>query len=169
MPDTAMTVTAIYPGTFDPITHGHTDLVSRASKLFPKVIVAITDNPSPNKSPFFNIEQRVAFATEALAAYHNVEVQPFSGLLVDFVHAQKASVIIRGLRAISDFEYEVQLAGMNKRLSPDIETIFLTAAEEYAFVSSSLVREIATLKGDVSQFVHPSVLAELNTRLDHND
>jgi len=162
-----MTVTAIYPGTFDPITHGHTDLVSRAAKLFPKVIVAITDNP--NKSPFFNIEQRVAFATEVLSSYDNVEIQPFSGLLVDFVHAQNASVIIRGLRAISDFEYEVQLAGMNKRLSPDIETIFLTAAEEYAFVSSSLVREIATLKGDVAQFVHPTVLAELSSRLDHND
>jgi pantetheine-phosphate adenylyltransferase len=146
---------AVYPGTFDPITNGHTDLILRASRLFDKVIVAVAKDTG--KNPVCDMEQRIALARTVLNDIDNVEVVPFAGLLVDFCQQQAAGVVIRGLRAVSDFEYEFQLAGMNRRLSPQIETIFLTPAEQYAFISSTLVREIARLGGDVSEFVHPEV------------
>lgn len=148
-------LTAVYPGTFDPITNGHTDLVSRASRLFGRVIVAVAQDTA--KQPFCEIDQRVELAQLVLAEFPNVEVAAFSGLLVRFCEAQGAEVVIRGLRAVSDFEYEFQLAGMNRRLAPEVETLFLTPAEQYAFISSSLVREIARLGGDVAEFVHPAV------------
>ena len=148
-------LTAVYPGTFDPITNGHTDLVSRASRLFERVIVAVAQDTA--KRPFCEIDQRVELAQLVLAQFPNVEVTAFSGLLVRFCEAQDAEVVIRGLRAVSDFEYEFQLAGMNRRLAPEVETLFLTPAEQYAFISSSLVREIARLGGDVAEFVHPAV------------
>lgn len=147
--------TAVYPGTFDPITNGHSDLVARAAKLFDHVIVAIAVNPG--KSPTFTLEERLAQSQEVLGSMHNVEVCAFDNLLVDFVQQREAEVILRGLRAVSDFEYEFQLAGMNRRLAPGIETLFLTPAEQFAFISSGLVREIAALGGDVSDFVHPLV------------
>src|SRR4029079_9090925 len=143
--------TVVFPGTFDPITNGHIDLVARAAKMFSRVVVAVAENT--RKKPNFTIDSRVALATEALAAFANVEIQGFQILLVDFVRSMGAKAIIRGLRAISDFEYEFQLANMNRRLAPDIETIFLTPAEQYSFVSSSLVTEIAHLGGDVTSFV----------------
>ena len=145
----------VYPGTFDPVTNGHADLVERASRLFDRVIVAVAVNP--DKQAAFPIETRVSLAREVLAHIENVEVCSFDNLLVDFMHQQEAQVILRGLRAVSDFEYEFQLASMNRRLAPEIETIFLTPAEQYAFISSTLVREIARLGGDVSEFVHPEV------------
>jgi pantetheine-phosphate adenylyltransferase len=146
---------AVYPGTFDPITNGHTDLIGRAARLFQHVIVAVAVNPG--KAPAFSAETRLAMAEEVLAGVVNVKVQRFDSLLVDFVREQGAGVILRGLRAVSDFEYEFQLAGMNRRLAPEVETLFLTPAEQYAYISSSLVREIAALGGDVSGFVHPLV------------
>jgi len=155
--------TAVYPGTFNPITNGHTDLVQRAARLFDRVIVAIAANPG--KAPAFALEQRVELAREVLAGLSNVEVCSFDNLLVDFVRQRGAAVILRGLRAVSDFEYEFQLASMNRQLAPDIETVFLTPAEQYAFVSSSLVREIAALGGDVSPFVHARVVAALKARV----
>jgi pantetheine-phosphate adenylyltransferase len=155
--------TAVYPGTFDPITNGHTDLVQRAARLFGRVIVAVAANPG--KTPAFPLERRVTLAREVLADLPNVEVCSFDTLLVDFLHQRGADVILRGLRAVSDFEYEFQLASMNRQLAPDIETVFLTPAEQYAFVSSSLVREIATLGGDVSHFVHAKVVAALRERV----
>jgi len=148
-------LTAVYPGTFDPITNGHTDLVARASRLFERVIVAVAQDTA--KRPFCEIDQRVELARLVLTQFPNVEVTAFSGLLVRFCEAQGAEVVIRGLRAVSDFEYEFQLAGMNRRLAPEVETLFLTPAEQYAFISSSLVREIARLGGDVAEFVHPAV------------
>jgi pantetheine-phosphate adenylyltransferase len=148
-------LTAVYPGTFDPVTNGHTDLVARASKLFDRVIVAVARDTA--KATFCGLDQRVELARLVLADFANVEVVAFSGLLVRFCQAQQAEVVIRGLRAVSDFEYEFQLAGMNRRLAPDVETLFLTPAEQYAFISSSLVREIARLGGDVAEFVHPAV------------
>ena len=153
---------AVYPGTFDPITNGHSDLVSRASKLFDQVIVAISVNPG--KNPAFSLEQRVTLAQEVLTGMRNVEVCAFDNLLVDFVRQRHADVILRGLRAVSDFEYEFQLAGMNRRLAPSVETLFLTPAEQFAYISSGLVREIAALGGDVSEFVHPCVQAALSQR-----
>lgn len=153
----------IYPGTFDPITHGHTDLVLRASKLFDEVVVAVAINPS--KQPIFSLEERVALVEQTLDSIDNVEVCGFQGLLVDFAEQQGAYAILRGLRAVSDFEHEFQLAGMNRRMRPDIETLFLTPAEQYSYISSSLIREIATLKGDVSDFVAPCVAAALKTKL----
>ncbi len=155
--------TAVYPGTFDPITNGHVDLIQRAVRLFDRVIVAVAANPG--KAPAFPLEQRVALARDVVDGLPNVEVLSFDTLLVDFLHQCGASVILRGLRAVSDFEYEFQLASMNRQLAPDIETVFLTPAEQYAFVSSSLVREIAALGGDVSPFVHPKVVAALRARL----
>ncbi len=146
---------AIYPGTFDPLTKGHEDLVRRASSLFDRVIVAVAD--SPNKRPFFGLEDRVAMAQEILTPYGNVEVKGFSCLLMDFLHQQGAKVIIRGLRAVSDFEYEFQMAGMNRNLYPEVETVFLTPGEQYMFISATMVREIARLGGDVSKFVQPVV------------
>jgi len=153
---------AIYPGTFDPITNGHSDLVARASRLFDKVIVAVA--VSAGKSPGFELEQRVALVEEVLAGIDRVEVTRFDALLVDFARRSGAGVILRGLRAVSDFEYEFQLAGMNRRLAPDLETLFLTPAEQFAYISSSLVREIAGLGGDVSEFVHPAVARALKAR-----
>ncbi len=154
-----MNLTAIYPGTFDPITKGHSDLVQRAAKLFDRVIVAIAANPS--KTPALSLAKRVELARTVLAELKNVEIVSFDTLLADFVKARGAQVILRGLRAVSDFEHEFQLAGMNRRLAPQIETLFLTPAEQYAYISSSLVREIAALGGDVSEFVHPAVNAAL--------
>ncbi len=158
-----MPVTAIYPGTFDPITNGHSDLVQRASCLFDKVIVAIAANP--NKTPMFNLEERVGLAQEVLGALDNVEICGFDSLLADFAREQGATVILRGLRAVSDFEYEFQLAGMNRHLAPDVETIFLTPAEKYTFISSSLVKEVATLGGEVGDFVDTKVKAALQNRM----
>jgi len=158
-----MQKTAIYPGTFDPVTNGHTDLIERATHLFDKVIVAVASATS--KSPVFNLEERVALATEVLSPIKNVEVCGFEILLVDFMKQKDATVILRGLRAVSDFEYEFQLASMNRHLSDKIETVFLTPAEQYTFISSSLVREIARLGGDVSQFVNPKVVAALKAQL----
>lgn len=157
------TLTAIYPGTFDPITRGHTDLVERALHLFDKVIVAVADNK--NKTPVFSQEERMQMATIALEGIQGVEILPLTGLLVEFAKKHQAKAILRGLRAVSDFEYEFQLAGMNRKLAPEIETLFLTPAEKYAYISSSLVREIASLGGDVSQFVHKKVMDELVKRV----
>lgn len=154
---------AIYPGSFDPITNGHIDLVRRASKLFDKVIVGITQNSK--KSSFLNIDERIQTTSAALKDIGNVEVLSFNTLLVDFANAQNAQVILRGLRAVSDFEYEFQLSGMNKHLNPNIETLFMTPAEQYANISSSLVREILSLGGDISAFVPKSVETHLKTKL----
>jgi pantetheine-phosphate adenylyltransferase len=146
----------VYPGTFDPFTRGHEDLVRRASGLFDHVVVGVADSEA--KRPFFSIGERVDMAREVVAAqFPNVTVASFSSLLMDFVHAQGARVILRGLRAVSDFEYEFQMAGMNRRLHPDVETLFLTPAEQYMFISATIVREIAKFGGDVSAFVHPAV------------
>jgi pantetheine-phosphate adenylyltransferase len=153
----------IYPGTFDPLTRGHEDIVRRAARLFDHVVVAIADSES--KRPFFTSDERVAMAREVLAPYPNVEVAAFSTLLMDFVHAQGARAILRGLRAASDFEYEFQMAGMNRQLMPEVETLFLTPSDQYQFVSGTFVREIATLGGDVSKFVSPFVLDRLKERV----
>jgi len=156
-------VTAIYPGTFDPITNGHSDLIERATRLFDRTIVAVA--ASSKKSPRFNLDERIALAQGVLADLNGVEVVGFDNLLADFARQQEVNVILRGLRAVSDFEYEFQLAGMNRKLAPEIETMFLTPAEEYTFISSSLVREVSSLGGDVSQFVHPMVDAALRQRI----
>ncbi|SCZ53274.1 pantetheine-phosphate adenylyltransferase [Thiohalomonas denitrificans] len=158
-----MHIIAIYPGTFDPITNGHTDLISRGARLFDRIIVAIAANPK--KTPLFSLEERVELARQALVGMESVEVCGFDSLLADYVRQRDAQVILRGLRAVSDFEYEFQLAGMNRRLAPDVETLFLTPAEQYSYISSSLVREVAGLGGDISEFVHPEVKAALNNRL----
>jgi pantetheine-phosphate adenylyltransferase len=158
-----MNVTAVYPGTFDPLTRGHEDLVRRASKLYDKLIVGVAD--SPNKRPFFSMEERVTIAREVLSHYSNVEVAGFRGLLKDFVRTYNATVILRGLRAVSDFEYEFQMAGMNRQLLPDVETLFLTPSDQFQFVSGTIVREIATLGGDISKFVFPSVDARVRKKL----
>ena len=146
---------AIYPGSFDPITNGHIDLIKRASKLFDEVIVAITQNA--NKSSFLSIEQRISAAENSISSLKNVKVLSFNTLLVDFAKEHNAQIIIRGLRAVSDFEYEFQLSGMNKRLNSKIETLFMTPSEEFANISSSLVREILILGGDISPFVPTEV------------
>lgn len=146
-----MNITAIYPGTFDPVTTGHLDLIARAAKLYDKIIVAIAVGKA--KNPLFTIDERVAMAKAVTIQFENVSVIGFGNLLVDCAKSQGAHVIIRGLRAVSDFEYEFQLAGMNRRLSPDLETVFLTPAEQYEFISSSMIKEIARLNGDVSSFV----------------
>jgi pantetheine-phosphate adenylyltransferase len=153
----------IYPGTFDPLTLGHEDLVRRAARLFDQIVVAVADSQS--KRPCFTPDERVDIARDVLKAYPNVSVMRFSGLLIDFARAQGANVIMRGLRAVSDFEYEFQLAGMNRNLHPEIETLFLTPAENFLFISATLVREIALLGGDVSKFVHPSVVARLKSKV----
>lgn len=158
-----MNITAIYPGTFDPITNGHTDLIQRASRLFDRVIVSVA--AVSGKNPVFNLDERVELAQSVLEPYSNVEVCGFDSLLVDFMKEKGASVILRGLRAVSDFEYEFQLASMNRNLSPDIETMFLTPAEQYTYISSSLVREITGLGGDISPFVHENVVAALKKRI----
>ena len=156
-------VIAVYPGTFDPITNGHVDLVHRGCRLFDRVIVAVASNPG--KKPTFTLKERVALAHIALGENKKVEIIGFDTLLVDFVKSCSAQVILRGLRAVSDFEYEFQLASMNRRLDSDVETVFMTPAEQHAYISSSLVREIASLGGDVSAFVHEKVVAELKRRL----
>jgi len=156
-------VNAVYPGTFDPITFGHIDLLKRAAVIFEHVIVAVAYNSS--KQPLFTMQERVDLAREVLSDYKNVSVVGFDNLLVDFTKDHNASVILRGLRAVSDFEYEFQLAGMNRHLAPDIETIFLTTAEQYACLSSSLVKEVARLKGDITNFVPEQVLAEIKLKL----
>lgn len=156
-------LTAVYPGTFDPITRGHEDIVRRASRLFDKVIVAIAENS--NKKPYFSLEERVDMARQVLASIPSVEVKGFSGLLIDFASGHNANTVLRGLRAVSDFEYEFQLAGMNRNLKPDIETIFMTPSDQYMFISSSMVREISQLGGDVSSFVHPLVAEQLKLRI----
>ncbi|MDH5190899.1 MAG: pantetheine-phosphate adenylyltransferase [Gammaproteobacteria bacterium] len=158
-----MSITVIYPGTFDPVTNGHTDLVERASRLFDKVIVAVATNSQ--KGTTFTLDERVHLVQTALAGLDNVTICGFDSLLVDFARENRAQAIVRGLRAVSDFEYEFQLAGMNRRLAPDIETLFLTPAEKYAYISSSLVKEIAALGGDVSEFVHAEVRDALKSRL----
>lgn len=154
---------AVYPGTFDPITLGHEDLVRRAAHLFDEVIVAVAG--STNKSTLFNLDERVALAKSVFSAYSNVKVVGFSGLLMQFVQDQQAQVVVRGLRAASDFEYEFQLAGMNRKLYPKLETLFLTPSEQYMFVSSSLVREVAKLGGEVNQFVSSVVEAAIKKKL----
>lgn len=146
-----MQITAIYPGTFDPITNGHLDLIDRASRLYRHVIVAVAE--SRGKQPLFGLAERVALIEQVAAGFANVSVVGFDNLLVECAKQHGASVIIRGLRAVSDFEFEFQMAGMNRRLAPDIETVFLTPAEQYEFISSSMIREIARLNGDVSSFV----------------
>lgn len=156
-------ITAIYPGTFDPVTNGHSDLVQRAARMFEHVIVAVAANPG--KTPAFTLDERVAMARTVLAEHANVEVCGFDRLLVDFTRARGAQVILRGLRALSDFEYEFQLAGMNRKLAPGIETVFLMPAEQFSYISSSLIREIAALGGDITEFVHPEVEAALRKRL----
>ena len=159
-------LTAVYPGTFDPITRGHEDLVRRAVRLFDHVIVAVAE--SRNKQPFFSIDERVTMARDVLADVPKVRVEGFSGLLIDFVAAQGAIAVLRGLRAASDFEYEFQLAGMNRNLKPDIETLFLTPSDQYMFISASMIREIAQLGGDVAPFVHPLVAKRLSEKIIKN-
>lgn len=159
-----MTVAAMYPGTFDPITLGHEHLVRRAAVLFDRVVVAIATNTG-SKAPMFTSEERVAMAANALADIDNVEVTGYEGLTVDFARENGLRVIVRGLRAVSDFEYEFQLANMNRRLTEDVETAFLTPTEEFTFISSSLVKEVAELGGDVSGFVSPTVRLALMERV----
>ena len=151
--------TAVYPGTFDPITNGHQDLVRRAAGVFDRVIVAIASNP--NKTPMFALDKRVGLAKQVLSDIGNVEVMGYAGLTVDFAREHGVQVVVRGLRAVSDFEFEFQLANMSRHLSRDLETVFLTPQEQFTFISSTLVREIAILGGDVKEFVHPLVAAEL--------
>jgi len=156
-------IKAVYPGTFDPLTRGHEDLVRRASTLFDQLVLAIADSPA--KRPYFTVDERIAMAREVLADVKNVQVLGFSGLLIDFVREQRARVVLRGLRAVSDFEYEFQLAGMNRHLYPEMETMFLTPSEQHMFISATLVREIAALSGDVSKFVDPRVQARLKQKV----
>lgn len=158
-----MSITAVYPGTFDPITCGHFDLVERAARFYDRLILAVANNR--NKQSLFSLQQRVELAQAVTAHLPNVEVMAFDGLLVDFVHQVDGNVLLRGLRAVSDFEYEFQLASMNRKLAPEIETMFMTPAENYAFISSSLVKEIARLGGDVAEFVHPVVAEALKKAL----
>jgi pantetheine-phosphate adenylyltransferase len=152
----------VYPGTFDPFTRGHEDLVRRASRIFDHIVIAVAR--SRNKNPLFGLEERVEIAREVLQRFPNIEVVGFDGLLIDFMHQRGARILLRGLRAVSDFEYEFQMAGMNRKLFPDIETVFLTPADEYMFISATMVREIARLGGDVRGFVHPVVADRLSRR-----
>ena len=156
-------MTAVYPGTFDPMTLGHEDLMRRASRLFDKLILAVA--AGHHKRTMFSVDERIDSAREIAKPYGNVEVIPFRGLLRDFVVAHGGKVVVRGLRAVSDFEYEFQMAGMNRQLMPEVETVFLTPSDQYQFVSGTFVREIATLGGDVSKFVSPSVLDRLRQRV----
>ncbi|MBT6106926.1 pantetheine-phosphate adenylyltransferase [SAR92 clade bacterium H231] len=157
--------TIVYPGTFDPITNGHIDLVERAARLFDKVVIGIAS--SQRKSPLFSIDERIQLASDALAHVPNIEIRGFDYLLVNFVNDCGADAIMRGLRAVSDFEYEFQLANMNRALSPEVESIFLTPAERFSYISSSLVREISSLDGDVSKFVPTNVVEALSNKFNH--
>ena len=165
-PIAAAPITAVYPGTFDPMTLGHQDLMRRAARLFPRLILAVA--AGHHKRTMFTIAERLEIATELAAEYPNVEVIAFRGLLRDFVVEHRGQVVVRGLRAVSDFEYEFQMAGMNRQLMPEVETLFLTPSDQYQFVSGTFVREIASLGGDVSKFVAPSVLRRLQDRVAHN-
>jgi pantetheine-phosphate adenylyltransferase len=156
-------IRAVYPGTFDPITRGHEDLVRRATTLFDEIVVGVAD--SHGKQPFFTLQERLRLAREVLKPYRKVRVEAFRGLLMDFIRGEKAKVIVRGLRAVSDFEFEFQMAGMNRKLYPDVETLFLTPAEQYMFISATMVREIALLGGDVSKFVEPLVTRALAAKV----
>ena len=156
-------IKAIYPGTFDPLTRGHEDLVRRASRLYDPLILGVADSRA--KRTFFTLQERVAMARAVLGDLKNVEVVGFDSLLTDFVRSHNARVVLRGLRAVSDFEYEFQLAGMNRSLYPDLETVFLTPSEQHMFISATLVREIAALHGDVSKFVHPLVEKKLKEKV----
>jgi len=156
-------IKAIYPGTFDPLTRGHEDLVRRASRLFDNLVLGIADSSA--KRTFFTLQERIDIAREVLADVKNLSIVGFKGLLTDFVRQQDARVVLRGLRAVSDFEYEFQLAGMNRALNPEFETMFLTPSEQHMFISATLVREIATLGGDVSKFVDPVVRAKLAAKV----
>ncbi|HEX9628073.1 MAG TPA: pantetheine-phosphate adenylyltransferase [Acidiferrobacterales bacterium] len=158
-----MNITALYPGTFDPITNGHSDLIRRATRVFDRVVVAVAANPA--KKPLFTLPERVALARSVLADLPSVEVVGFDTLLIECVRQNRAQVVLRGLRAVSDFEFEFQLAGMNRRLDPKIETVFMTPGEGEMFISASLVKEVALLGGDVSQFVHPAVQAALQSKI----
>jgi pantetheine-phosphate adenylyltransferase len=158
-----MITRAVYPGTFDPITNGHEDLIQRASRLFGNVVVGVAHSQA--KRPFFALDERVSLATEVLAPYKNVSVLGFSGLLSQLVKEQSATVILRGLRAVSDFEYEFQLAGMNRVLAPGVETLFLTPSDKYLFLSATIVREIAVLGGDISAFVHPLTAQRMQLKI----
>jgi len=157
-----MSKTAVYPGTFDPITHGHADLVRRALHVFDRVIVGVAENT--NKAPVFDVHERVELVNAVFADTDNVEVRSFDGLLVEFARDQGAVAVLRGLRAVSDFEYEFQLATMNRHLDPTLESIFLTPAEQFSFISSSIVREVASLGGEISKFVHPKVEQALKSK-----
>jgi pantetheine-phosphate adenylyltransferase len=156
-------IKAVYPGTFDPLTRGHEDLVRRASRLFDNLVLGIADSRA--KRTFFTLQERIDMAREVLSDVKNLSVVGFTGLLTEFVRKQDARVVLRGLRAVSDFEYEFQLAGMNRALNPDFETVFLTPGEQHMFISATLVREIATLGGDVSKFVDPAVCAKLTAKV----
>ncbi|MFC1502926.1 pantetheine-phosphate adenylyltransferase [Pseudomonadota bacterium] len=158
-----MTTRVIYPGTFDPITNGHLDLIERAAAMFDHVVVGIA--ASPSKKPLFDLQERVTLTQAITKHLSNVEVVGFSGLLVDFAKESNANILVRGLRAVSDFEYEFQLANMNRRLMPELETVFLTPSEENSFLSSTIVKEVALHKGDVSQFVDPRITGALNAKL----
>jgi len=156
-------ITVVYPGTFDPLTRGHEDLVRRAARVFDRVVVGVADSEA--KRPLFSATERIAMAREVLAPFSNVEVLGFSSLLMDFARSQGAKIILRGLRAVSDFEYEFQMAGMNRRMHPDVETLFLTPSEQFTFVSATIVREIAKFGGDVSPFVPPLVADRIRARV----
>jgi pantetheine-phosphate adenylyltransferase len=158
-----MSLIAVYPGTFDPITNGHTDLVNRGVKIFDKVIIAVAQNPS--KNTLFNVKERIEFIQEIFDANSQVEIYSLDKLLVDFANDHNATVILRGLRAVSDFEYEVQLASMNRSMEPNIESVFMSPAEEYGFLSSSIIKEIAKHGGNLSKFVDKAVLAALQKKL----
>jgi pantetheine-phosphate adenylyltransferase len=154
---------AVYPGTFDPLTRGHEDIIRRAAGIFGTVVVGVAD--SRGKRPLFTLAERIDIAREVLKPYPNISVEGFGGLLRDFVQQQQANVIVRGLRAVSDFEYEFQMAGMNRVLIPDVETVFMTPDEKYQFISATIVREIAVLGGDTSKFVHPIIHARLQAKV----
>ena len=154
---------AVYPGTFDPITNGHEDLIQRAAKLFDEVVVGVAHSQA--KRPFFSLDERVELGRKVLDRYPNVKVLGFAGLLSEFVKEQRAGVILRGLRAVSDFEYEFQLAGMNRRLAPGVETLFLTPSDKYLFLSATIVREIAVLGGDITAFVHPTTAQRMREKI----
>ena len=158
-----MRSTAVYPGTFDPLTRGHEDIVRRAASIFGRVVIAVAANP--NKAAMFNVDERVELARGVLAELPNVEITGYTGLTVDFARKHDPAVIVRGLRAVSDFEFEFQLASMGRHLQPDVETVFMVPKEKFTFISSTLVREIATLGGDISAFVHPLVVAAFNRKL----